>query len=121
MEIEKVDYYYGTEKSVFVKITLDQNDKYISTYKQLEEFTQKLEKYLQRLKNEYGKEMTFSEPYYWSGEDETKTNFKCMRIWEISIKDGSDITKTSPDLPVFIKIGIVMSKNYREWRHFFHF
>lgn len=92
----------------------------------LASFAQESTRYCNYSNEKFGNELTFIKPFYF---DEL-TDRRRIEHWEMTMKiaeseymvlinDGARPQEARAVLPNSIKTEVVMSTNYREWRHFF--
>ena len=85
-------------------------------------FAQESTRYCNYSKDKFGNELTFIRPFFFTG-DKVQTWIHAMgqaeKAYLALIDDGATPQEARSVLPNSIKTEVVMSANYREWRHFF--
>lgn len=87
-------------------------------------YSQESTRYCNYSQEKFGKELTFIKPCFWAEDDEAFTLWKeQMQMIEDSynrlIALGASPQEARSILPNSLKTEIVMTMNFREWRHFF--
>lgn len=108
-----------------VKFICDRGVSHELVRHRLASFAQESTRYCNYSQDRFGKELTFIKPCFW---DEMTDG--CYTDWERAmsyaerqyftlIKNGATPQEARSVLPNSIKTEVVMTANYREWRHFF--
>lgn len=110
--------------SLSVKFICDRDVSHELVGYRLASFTQENTRYCNYSQGEFENELTFIKPCFWNEGSNNYINWKyAMDIAEdayfIMIKNGATTQEARSVLPNSIKTEVVMTANYREWRHFF--
>ena len=111
--------------SLTIKFICDRGVSHELVRHRLASFGQESTRYCNYAGDKFGNELTFIEPLFF-GEDRAK----CRNTWVWSmqkaedaymmlIEEGATPQEARSVLPNSIKTEVVMTANYREWRHFF--
>lgn len=111
--------------SISVKFICDRGVSHELVRHRLASFGQESTRYCNYSKDKFGGELTFIKPYFFADEGEE------YQIWADAMHDDEmaylcliDMGRTPQEarsvLPNSIKTEVVMTANYREWRHFFN-
>lgn len=88
-------------------------------------FAQESTRYCNYSKDKFGNELTFIEPIFWDEnsyqyEDWERAMYEAEQSYIELIRDqGASPQEARSVLPNSLKTELVMTANYREWRHFF--
>ena len=94
-------------------------------------FAQESTRYCNYSKDKFGNELTFIQPSYLNfAEEPDEINFAKYMVWSTNcemcekayfamLESGSSPQEARAVLPNSLKTELVMTANYREWRHFF--
>ena len=94
-------------------------------------YAQESTRYCNYSKDKFGNELTFIQPSYLNfAEEPDEIKFAKYRVWSTNcemcekayfamLESGSSPQEARAVLPNSLKTEIVMTANYREWRHFF--
>lgn len=110
--------------TVTVRIICDRGVSHEIVRHRIASYSQESTRYCNYSKDKYGKELTFIKPLFWK-EDSSE-----YKIWEAQMQSIEDSylnliqLGATPDqarsiLPNSLKTEIVVTMNFREWRHFF--
>lgn len=87
-------------------------------------FAQESTRYCNYSSGKFGSEITFIEPYFWDEDSNFYMMWKlcCMEAEKDYIRfieDGATPQEARTVLPNSVKTELIVTGNYREWRHFF--
>jgi thymidylate synthase (FAD) len=93
-------------------------------------FAQESTRYCNYSGDKFGNELTFIRPSFWSDKSPHDGHFYKYYLWNTAmynaeqsylslIKDGAKPEEARSVLPNSLKTEIVVTANYREWRHIF--
>ena len=110
--------------SLSVKFVVDRGVSHEIVRHRLFSFAQESTRYCNYSKGKFGSELTFIEPCFW----DENSNFYLM--WKLCcmeaekdyirfIEDGATPQEARAVLPNSVKTELIVTGNYREWRHFF--
>lgn len=110
--------------SLSVKFVCDRGVSHELVRHRLASFAQESTRYCNYSKNKFGNELTFIKPCFWDeGTDKYNNWVQAMDLAELGYLSAIDFGATPQEarsiLPNSIKTEVVMTANYREWRHFF--
>ena len=111
-------------EKVSVKIICDRGVSHEIVRHRIASYSQKSTRYCNYADDKFGSEFTFIKPCFWSDDDEKYQLWKqtMLNIEETYVKLISSGTKPEEArsiLPNSLKTEIVVTMNFREWRHFF--
>lgn len=111
--------------SLSVKFICDRGVSHELVRHRLASFAQESTRYCNYSQDKFGYELTFIKPCFWDeGSNElhmwtiAMQNAEDMYLW--MIKNGATPQEARSVLPNSIKTEVIMTANYREWRHFFN-
>lgn len=107
-----------------VKFICDRGVSHELVRHRLASFAQESTRYCNYSQDKFGNELTFIKPCFWDGSSiNYNTWIRAMEHAEFSyfglISKGVSPQEARSVLPNSIKTEVIMSTNYREWRHFF--
>lgn len=106
-----------------VKFTVDRGITHELVRHRLFSFAQESTRYCNYSKDKFGKQITFIVPYYLSFENLYEWKKACIEAEEAYFKlleEGCTPQEARAVLPNSTKSDIIVSGNYRQWRHFFN-
>ena len=106
-----------------VKFTVDRGITHELVRHRLFSFAQESTRYCNYSKDKFGKQITFIVPYYLGYENLYEWKKACIEAEEAYFKllnEGCTQQEARAVLPNSIKSDIIVSGNYRQWRHFFN-
>lgn len=112
--------------SLSVKFICDRGVSHELVRHRLASFAQESTRYCNYSKDKFGNELTFIKPCFWDeSTDGCYTDWQramsyAERQYLILIKNGATPQEARSVLPNSIKTEVIMTANYREWRHFFN-
>lgn len=114
--------------SLTVKFICDRGVSHELVRHRLASFAQESTRYCNYGNEKFGEELTFIKPCFWSNENDKQQKDQLYR-WKLAmqnaedmhlcmIKNGATPQEARSVLPNSIKTEVIMTANYREWRHF---
>lgn len=109
-----------------VKFTCDRGVSHELVRHRLASFAQESTRYCNYSLDRFGNELTFIRPCFWNENtngcytDWERAMFYAERQYFSLIQNGASPQEARSVLPNSIKTEVVMTANYREWRHFFN-
>lgn len=109
--------------SLSVKFVVDRGVSHEIVRHRLFSFAQESTRYCNYNKGKFGNEITFIEPYFWDEDSNFYLMWKlcCMEAEKDYIRfieDGATPQEARAVLPNSVKTELIVTGNYREWRHF---
>lgn len=108
--------------SISVKFTVDRGVSHEIVRHRIASFAQESTRYCNYSKDKFGNELTFIRPFFFENSarmDLWKNAMqRCEDIYFDLLKTGAKPEEARSVLPNSLKTEIVMTANYREWRHF---
>ena len=110
--------------SLSVKFVVDRGVSHEIVRHRLFSFAQESTRYCNYSKGKFGSELTFIEPCFWDEDSNFYLMWKlcCMEAEKDYIRfieDGATPQEARTVLPNSVKTELIVTGNYREWRHFF--
>lgn len=110
--------------SLSVKFVVDRGVSHEIVRHRLFSFAQESTRYCNYSKGKFGSELTFIEPCFWDEDSNFYLMWKlcCMEAEKDYIRfieDGATPQEARAVLPNSVKTELIVTGNYREWRHFF--
>ena len=110
--------------SLSVKFVVDRGVSHEIVRHRLFSFAQESTRYCNYSKGKFGNEITFIEPCFWDEDSNFYLMWKlcCMEAEKDYIRfieDGATPQEARAVLPNSVKTELIVTGNYREWRHFF--
>ena len=110
--------------SLSVKFVVDRGVSHEIVRHRLFSFAQESTRYCNYSKGKFGSELTFIEPCFWDEDSNFYMMWKlcCMEAEKDYIRfieDGATPQEARAVLPNSVKTELIVTGNYREWRHFF--
>lgn len=109
--------------SLSVKFICDRGVSHEIVRHRMASFAQESTRYCNYSNEKFGSELTFIRPYFFTGNEGEEIWTRAMEAVEKSYFDllaiGSKPEEARTVLPNSIKTELIMTANYREWRHFF--
>lgn len=110
--------------SLSVKFICDRGVSHELVRHRLASFAQESTRYCNYSQDKFGNELTFIKPCFWDKNSCNYINWKqamddAESHYLVMLKNGASPQEARSVLPNSIKTEVVMTANYREWRHFF--
>lgn len=109
--------------SLTIKFICDRGVSHEIVRHRMASFAQESTRYCNYTQDKFGNEITFIKPFFFDDEETYSCWEKAMAYVEKQyfelIKAGATAQEARTVLPNSVKTEIVMTANYREWRHFF--
>ena len=107
-----------------VKVVCDRGVTHEIVRHRLASYSQESTRYCNYTKDKFGNELTFIKPCFWSETDEKyliweQTMLQLEETYARLIELGAKPEEARSILPNSLKTEIVITMNFREWRHFF--
>lgn len=113
-------------EKITVRIICDRGVTHEIVRHRIASYSQESTRYCNYSKDNFGKELTFIEPCFWTEpKDEIKREIWEKQLLEVEkgymelLKLGASPQEARSILPNSLKTEIIVSMNIREWRHFF--
>ena len=109
--------------SLSVKFVVDRGVSHEIVRHRLFSFAQESSRYCNYSKNKFGSEITFIEPCFWDIKDYNMITWlavcSCVETAYFNLlKEGAAPQEARTVLPNSVKTELIVTGNYREWRHF---